>query len=408
MSRVLVVDDEPRYREHISRALVRDGHEVRTAGSGREAIAAGTRFQPDVLVIDWMLKDQLHGLHVSEALAMVLPHLVTVLITGFPTGDLRASAQHLRVSAFLEKPFEMARLRETVRAALPPEPPHPALFAVLDVDADGTIRHLNDRARELLECCNGGALTGNLWPKLGLVADTIAQAGHTWVAATPSRAAQAPWHVRAKAHADGDGCLVVIIPDTQQHHRQHPIAHMLLNLEPAAFLPWPFEGRALIVDDDQWVRHVVARQIECGGGICHTAESAEVALRTCERDAGIRIVVIDYDLPGTDIADFTHRLRDILPGAQIVGTSVYDRGTDFERLGVATHLVKPWTVADLVDALRGRLGKCRGCGLRLPLRYAQAAETPANWQCARCGSRYSALLDDEADEHLRPNAQFCD
>ncbi len=37
MSKVLVVDDEARYRDHISRALSRDGHDVCTAASGQDA-----------------------------------------------------------------------------------------------------------------------------------------------------------------------------------------------------------------------------------------------------------------------------------------------------------------------------------------------------------------------------------
>ena len=46
---VLVVDDEPGIVEVISMALRFQGFEVETAGTGREAIAAVSRFHPDLM-----------------------------------------------------------------------------------------------------------------------------------------------------------------------------------------------------------------------------------------------------------------------------------------------------------------------------------------------------------------------
>jgi CheY-like chemotaxis protein len=180
---------------------------------------------------------------------------------------------------------------------------------------------------------------------------------------------------------------------------------MLLDLETNTSLAWPFEGRTLIIDGDQWVRHVVAKQIECGGGICHAAENAETALRTCERDSGIKIIVIDHDLPGADVPELVQRLRDVLPAARLVGTGAYDRVGEFERVGVTHYLVKPWTVSDLVNVLLGRLGKCVTCGLLLPLRHPRTGETPVNWKCTQCGSRYLAVLDEDLSGEIDRNVQ---
>ena len=67
MPKVLIVDDERSYRDYLGRFLAREGHEVQLAATGREAIDGGCRFRPDVLVVDWMLKDHVHGLQVTEA-----------------------------------------------------------------------------------------------------------------------------------------------------------------------------------------------------------------------------------------------------------------------------------------------------------------------------------------------------
>ena len=67
MPRILIVDDEPGYRKHLSRELIGDGYDVETATRGREALEIARRFQPDVLIADWMLKTNLHGLEIGEA-----------------------------------------------------------------------------------------------------------------------------------------------------------------------------------------------------------------------------------------------------------------------------------------------------------------------------------------------------
>ena len=63
-----IVDEEPSYRHYLERYLTRRGYEVRTASSGREALARGGDFDPDVVLADGMLKDSMHGLEVGVAL----------------------------------------------------------------------------------------------------------------------------------------------------------------------------------------------------------------------------------------------------------------------------------------------------------------------------------------------------
>lgn len=401
MSRVLVVDDEPRYREHISRALARDGHEVCTAGNGRDAIATGSRFRPEVLIADWMLKDHLHGLHVSEALRAVVPGLETILITGFPSTDLRDDARSFKVSEFLEKPFEMARLRDAVRtiSSSVPTTLDRSPIAVFSVDRNGAIRYPNERARQLLGQTRTGELPGDLWTLIDFRDSAeIRTATQRWVVVEPRGAVGSRWHLRAREHPDGQGWLIVVVPDDQQHHKDHPVVQMLLDLKPSATVLWPFQGRTLIVDDDQWVRHVVAEQIECGGGICHAADTVVTALRTCERDSGIDVIVLDYDLPGESPQAFLGQCREILPRARVVGTSGTDRSAEFARIGVSLFLLKPWTVSDLINLLLDRIGNCTTCGVSLPLRRVRENERPQKWVCQACGAQYKAVLAEELAE----------
>ena len=55
MTRVLVIDDEQMLTDLLSMALRMEGWEVRTAGSGFNALQAARDFEPDALVLDVMM-----------------------------------------------------------------------------------------------------------------------------------------------------------------------------------------------------------------------------------------------------------------------------------------------------------------------------------------------------------------
>lgn len=117
-TRILIVDDEPTYRDYLERFLTREGFDVRTAETGSEAIGIANEFTPDVLLADWMLRCEMHGIEVGEALRGAHPALRILLMTGFPTTDLEAEAVRVGIDGFLEKPFSLDDLSLAVESAL--------------------------------------------------------------------------------------------------------------------------------------------------------------------------------------------------------------------------------------------------------------------------------------------------
>ena len=116
--KILIVDDEPTYREYLKRFLSRDGLDVRTAETGAEAIEVSREFAPDILLADWMLRCEMHGIEVGEALRRQWPDLRILLMTGFPTADLQAEAERVGIDGFLEKPFSLEDLSSAIKDAL--------------------------------------------------------------------------------------------------------------------------------------------------------------------------------------------------------------------------------------------------------------------------------------------------
>jgi len=112
--RILLIEDEAVLRTSLAALLRNRGFDVVEAASAAEALAAVTQFAVDVAVADLMLRDHMSGLDVLVLLRGRLPELRAVLITGFPSEELRGSAALAGVAAFLEKPFTIEQLAAAI------------------------------------------------------------------------------------------------------------------------------------------------------------------------------------------------------------------------------------------------------------------------------------------------------
>jgi len=118
--KVLVVDDEESYRDSLVWLIKGEGLNVESATSGYEAIEVGQSFLPDILVVDWMLGDRIDGLRVAAEIEKVRPGLKTIVISGYPSAELRERVERAGVWAFLEKPFTLDDIRELLHGACEP------------------------------------------------------------------------------------------------------------------------------------------------------------------------------------------------------------------------------------------------------------------------------------------------
>ncbi len=110
MRKVLIVDDEPSYRDSLALILSHEKYEVRTAMDSRTALDTLDDFMPDVLIVDWMLRDKMNGIEVAESFLKANPKLQTIVITGYPTTELAAQVKRVHAAQILIKPFGFDRL----------------------------------------------------------------------------------------------------------------------------------------------------------------------------------------------------------------------------------------------------------------------------------------------------------
>jgi len=87
MSYVLIVDDEEAFRSMLGTVVAGEGHDVRTAASGEQALRTISRQLPSLVLLDLRMAPRaLDGLQVLETLSQDHPALPVVMITGY--GDI--------------------------------------------------------------------------------------------------------------------------------------------------------------------------------------------------------------------------------------------------------------------------------------------------------------------------------
>lgn len=105
--KVLIVDDEVTCTLFLGAFLEDNGYLVKTAISGTEALEVGEQFKPDILITDWMLKDQTDGLDVAQSLIAANSSLKVIFITGMAAETLQEKLVGLADYEIIEKPVEL-------------------------------------------------------------------------------------------------------------------------------------------------------------------------------------------------------------------------------------------------------------------------------------------------------------
>jgi PAS domain S-box-containing protein len=121
----LVVDDEPAFREMIRLILEEEGHRVRLAASGAEAlqIIQGQSGALSLVILDLRMPG-VDGLAVLDELRRQAPQLPVLVTTGYAGPEEKAQALSRGARKVLEKPYRVADLRmaldEVLGVASPP------------------------------------------------------------------------------------------------------------------------------------------------------------------------------------------------------------------------------------------------------------------------------------------------
>ena len=114
---ILIVDDDPDFRETLSGILRDEGYTPVTAATGKEAMERirGTEFA--VALIDLRLED-MSGLDVMKEIKECSPMTEGIFVTGYASQSSAIDAVKLAAYSYVEKPFNVGQLLETIRMAI--------------------------------------------------------------------------------------------------------------------------------------------------------------------------------------------------------------------------------------------------------------------------------------------------
>jgi len=114
---VLIVDDDPAFRQLMSVVLTDDAYQLEFAGGGRQALEMTEAKRYDAIVLDLKMPD-VSGFDVLEGLKASAPGIPCVIIISAASDKLIESIVTPNVIARIRKPFEIAKLKGAISDCL--------------------------------------------------------------------------------------------------------------------------------------------------------------------------------------------------------------------------------------------------------------------------------------------------
>ena len=102
---ILVVDDDKSILRTFTRILQKNGYEIETAETGKEAIEKADNRHYDLALVDIRLPD-MDGTDLITKLKKQLQRTVKIMITGFPSLETGVKALDEGADAYLVKPVK--------------------------------------------------------------------------------------------------------------------------------------------------------------------------------------------------------------------------------------------------------------------------------------------------------------
>lgn len=110
----------------------------------------------------------------------------------------------------------------------------------------------------------------------------------------------------------------------------------------------------LVVDDEVGIRALVARWLSGADFYVDQAATAEEALRVLGSSTGIKVVILDLNMPGQGGAWLLGRLREVHPAVSVILATAEDSvpGTLSLQPSVVGYLVKPLQPQTLIPLVK--------------------------------------------------------
>ncbi len=117
MSRILIVEDEPRFASFLEKGLAANGYTTKVVGDGQSATLVASDDEFDLMILDLGLPD-VDGLEVLRVVRQRGVELPVVILTARDDTEDKVSGLDAGASDYITKPFSLEELLARIRARL--------------------------------------------------------------------------------------------------------------------------------------------------------------------------------------------------------------------------------------------------------------------------------------------------
>jgi DNA-binding NtrC family response regulator len=114
--RILIVDDEERFRNTMCKLLTVEGFEASTAGSGAQALDELRQRPYDVVILDVRMPE-MTGVQALAQIRKTDPEIEVIIMTGYASVDTAKEIMKIGAYDYLLKPYSVRELIEKIDAA---------------------------------------------------------------------------------------------------------------------------------------------------------------------------------------------------------------------------------------------------------------------------------------------------
>jgi len=168
VTRLLLVDDETRFREATRALLVERGFDCECADGAPAANELLGASSFDIVITDLQMEGNRH-LEFVRSLGKIVPQPKVILLTAYPTLESAIQSVELPVTYYLLKPVPINDLVARIEEALAAGPKLPASA----LTEDDELASLTNREREVVELIAAGYRVANIAKRLFISQYTV-------------------------------------------------------------------------------------------------------------------------------------------------------------------------------------------------------------------------------------------
>ena len=116
MKKILIIDDDQMMLSALTTLLEGEEFAIRTATDGESGIRIFREERPDSVLLDLRLPSK-NGIEVMKEIRHINPQAKVIIITGYPTSEVRKEALDNGAVYFYEKSKDVGELLQAVKKA---------------------------------------------------------------------------------------------------------------------------------------------------------------------------------------------------------------------------------------------------------------------------------------------------